>query len=90
MDAANCYDSVAHVIASLVFQSLGVPKQAVVSMLETIEEMEYFLRTTYGDSENFRGSKLELKFQGLCQGNGAAPVGCTVISIVIIGAHKRK
>ena len=56
VDAANCYDSVAHAIASLVFQSFGVPKVAVVSMLGTIEEMEYFLRTTYGDSKNFRGS----------------------------------
>ena len=60
---ANCYDSVAHTIASLVFQSFGVPKEAVVSMLETIEEMKYFLRTAYGDSKTFRGSKIEVKFK---------------------------
>ena len=31
-----------------------------------------------------------MKFQDLCQGNGAAPAGWAVMSIVIIGAHKRK
>ena len=33
---------------------------------------------------------IEVKFQGLCQGNGAAPAGWAVISITILGAHKRK
>ena len=41
VDTANCYDSVAHAIASLVFQAYGVPEEAVQSMLSTIEEMNY-------------------------------------------------
>ena len=36
------------------------------------------------------GSKIEVKFQGLCQGNGAAPLGWAMISITIINVHKRK
>ena len=36
------------------------------------------------------GSTIEVKFQGLCQGSGAAPAGWAVISIKIINAHKRK
>ena len=40
VDAANCYISVAHAIASLIFQSFGVPKESVQSILETIEEMK--------------------------------------------------
>ena len=48
------------------------------------------MRTAYGDSKRFRGSKIRVKFQGLCQGNGAAPAGWAVISIVILGAHRRK
>ena len=75
IDAANCYDSVAHVIASLVFQAFGVPEEAVESMLTAIEEMKYFLRTAYGDSKDFSGSSLSIKFQGLCQGSGSAPAG---------------
>ena len=90
VDAAQCYDSVAHAIASLVFQAFGVPEEAVHSMLTTIEEMKYFLRTAYGDSKTFRGSKFEIKFQGLCQGNGAAPAGWAVISITILNAHKKE
>ena len=90
VDAANCYDSVAHAIASLVFQASGVPEEAVQSMLSTIEEMKYFLQTAYGDSKNFRGHKISVKFQGLCQGNGAAPAGWAVISITILNTHKRK
>jgi hypothetical protein len=90
IDAANCYDSIAHAIASLVFQAFGVPKEAVESMLTAIEEMKYFLRTAYGDSRDLAGSKIEVKFQGLCQGNGAAPAGWAVISITILQAHKEK
>jgi len=90
IDAANCYDSIAHAIASLVFQAFGVPEGAVESMLTAIQEMKYFLRTAYGDSTDFVGSSIEVKFQGLCQGNGAAPAGWAVISITILHAHKEK
>lgn len=44
-------------------------------MLTAIEEMTYFMRTVYGDSEEFASSSLSIKFQGLYQGNGAAPAG---------------
>ena len=43
-------------------------KDAVQTMLQTIEKMKYFLRTAYGNSKRFRGSKIGLRFQGLCQG----------------------
>ena len=90
VDKANYYDSIAHTIASLVFQSFGVPKEAVKSMLTAIEEMKYFLRIACGNSKNFAWSTTELKFQGSCQGNGAAPARRTVFSIVILDSHKRK
>ena len=50
VDTDNCYDSLAHAITYLVFQAYGVPEEAVHSMLSTIEEMKYYLRTAYGDS----------------------------------------
>ena len=90
IDAANCYDSVAHAIVSLCFQAFGVPVNAVESMLTTIQNMKYFLRTAFGDSKGFRGSTICIKFQGLCQGSRAAPGGWAVISITILGAHKRE
>ena len=84
IDAAQCYDSIAHAMASLIFQAFGVPEEAVDSMLTTIQEMKYFLRTAYGDSKGFAGSTLEVKFQGMCQGNGAASAGWAVIIITIL------
>ena len=44
----------------------------------------------YIDSINFAGSTIEFKFQGLCQGSGAATAGWAVIIITILCAHKRK
>ena len=75
VDAENCYDRIAHAIASLVFQSFGVPGNAAKSMLSTIQEMKVFLRTAFGDSADAAGATFEIKTQGLCQGNGAAPAG---------------
>jgi hypothetical protein len=45
VDASNCYDWIAHAMASLIFQSFGVESTAtaVSTMLETIQEMKFFL-----------------------------------------------
>ncbi len=75
VDADKCYDWIAHPIASIVFQALGVPKPAIVLMLSIIQDMKFFLRTGYGDSKDYAGLTGEVKTQGLCQGNGAAPAG---------------
>jgi hypothetical protein len=90
VDAANCYDRVAHAIASLVFQAFGTPPSACVSMLKAIQEMQFYLRTAFGDSKESVGAKINLKTQGFMQGNGAAPAGWAVVSITIIHAHKKE
>ena len=36
VDASNCYDRIAHAMASLIFQSFGVKSTAVSAMLEMI------------------------------------------------------
>ena len=90
VDAENCYDRISHAITSLVMQAFGVPVSAVGSMLKTIQDMKFFLRTAYGDSRTAAGSHIEVKTQGLCQGNGAAPAGWAVVSITILHAHKKK
>jgi hypothetical protein len=89
VDADNCYDRVSHAIALLVFCSFEASKQATGAMLKTIQEMKFFLWTAFGNSTEFAGSMIDIKTQGLCQGNGAAPAGWTVVSIVILNAHKR-
>ncbi len=42
VDASNCYDRIAHAIASLVFQSFGVPFTAIETMLGAIENIKKF------------------------------------------------
>ncbi len=59
-------------------------------MLKAIEEMMHFLHTVFSNSTDFLGRSIDVKFQGLCQGNGAAPAGWAVISIAILRAHKKK
>ncbi len=44
VNADNCYDWICHPIASMVFQSLGIPKLAIVSILSTIKDMKFYLR----------------------------------------------
>jgi len=41
VDADNCYNRIAHAIASLVFQAFGVPLSALEAMLATIQEMKF-------------------------------------------------
>ncbi len=90
VDASNCYDRIAHAMASLIFQSFGVERAAVLSMLEAIQEMKFFLQTAYGDLKTFAGSSIKIKMQGLGKSNGASPAGWCVISITILRAHGAK
>ncbi len=44
----------------------------------------------FGDSKEFASATGNVKTQGMCQGNGAAPAGWTVDSIAMNRAHKHK
>jgi hypothetical protein len=90
VDADNCYNRIAHLIASMVFQALGVLKEGIIAMLTTIQDMKFFLRTGFGDSKDYAGSIGGKKTQGMCQGNGASPAAWTATSIAMINSHKRK
>ena len=52
--------------------------------------MKYLLLTAYGDSKNLAGSIIEIKFQGISKGSGAASAGWVFIIITILRARKRK
>jgi hypothetical protein len=75
VNASNCYDRIAHAMALLIFQSFGIAETAVTTMLETIQEIKFFLRMAFRDSREFAGSTIKVKTQGLGQGNGASPAG---------------
>ena len=61
-----------------------------LSMLTAIQQMQFYLRTAFGDSDNAIGSRIHLRTQGFMQGNGASPAGWTVVSIAILQAHKNQ
>jgi hypothetical protein len=90
VNASNCYDHIGHAMALLVFQSFGIAETAVTTMLKTIQEMKFFLRTAFRDSREFAGLTIKVKTQGLGQGNGASLAGWCVISITILRAHGAK
>jgi hypothetical protein len=77
-------------MASLIFQAFGVPLTAVETMLGATENMKFFLCTGFGVSKSFAGDGISMKTQGLTQGNRASPAGWAVISICILGAHRKK
>jgi hypothetical protein len=92
VDADNCYNRIAHPIASLLFQSLGIPKETCVSIsiFKTIQDMKFFLWMGFGDFKEFTSAAGSIKTQGMYQGNGVAPAGWMVDSIAMIQAHKQK
>ncbi len=69
VDVDDCYNCIAHPIVSLIFQSLGVQKEACESILKTIQDIKFFLRMGFGDSREFANATGNIKTQGMCQGN---------------------
>ena len=61
-----------------------MPKNAVSSCIETLQNLEHHIRTAFGDSDQFyKGSSLRPP-QGLVQGYGSAPTGWALVSSPII------
>ena len=57
-------------------------------MLKPIREMEFHIRTAFGESSNFARGKHQVK-QGGCQGNGAAPASFDRESTVMLNVQRR-
>jgi hypothetical protein len=73
VDLANCYDAVAHPIASIAVQSFKVCKVMVAMMLYVLETMTWYLKTAFSQSKiSFGGTALDPSMS-LGQGNSAAP-----------------
>jgi hypothetical protein len=73
------------VAGSLCAQSFDVDPRAILAMLLTIQRMKFYLRTAYGDSDNFFSSlDLLLAFQGSVQGNKGAPALWLIVSVFLV------
>ena len=84
-DAKACFDRIVHSVAMLAYRRLGMPVPPVQCMLETIQLMKHHIRTNYGDSVFTMSSKGTLiPYQGILQGNGAAPATWVIISAPLL------
>jgi hypothetical protein len=65
-------------------QRVGMRKEPIISMFETIQKLEHHVRTAFGESKICfvqRGSK---PLQGVGQGNGAGPQIWTLVSTPVL------
>jgi hypothetical protein len=84
-DAKSCYDLIVHAPASLSMQRQGVPQCAVLCLFETLQNLEHYIRTAYGDSSSFYGgSHWIIPMHGIGQGNGAGPAIWAVVSTPLL------
>ena len=60
-----------------------MPQKVTTSFFSVIQDMKIFLHTGYGDSTT-SFSDASSKFQGLLQGNGAAPAIWLLVSMFLI------
>jgi len=79
-----CYDRMAHAIISLCTQQLGMPQQVINFLLQTIQQMCFYLRTGFGDSDHFYGGPSEMPLQGCCQENGGSPAMWVSVTIPLV------
>ena len=84
VDAAQCYDRIVHSLAILLCRNEGAPMSTLLLMFGAIQSMEYFIRTTFGESTSSYGGPQAVPFQGFCQGNGASPAIWLVISMYLV------
>ena len=86
-DLTGCYDRIVHTAAALALLRLGIPKQKIHVMFETIQQMVHRVRTAYGDSSTTYGGDSYKKWknapQGVLQGNAAGPVVWTFLSSIV-------
>ena len=72
-DAKSCFDRIAHSIASLALQRVGLPPEPIICMFTTIQQLEHKIRTAYGVSTSgFTGKLWAVPIQGVGQGNAPA------------------
>ena len=83
-DLRSCFDRIPHPVGSIACRRLGVNPQAITTLFTTLQQMKYFVRTGYGDSETYYTGDDDKPLQGGGQGNGAAGPLWIAISLILI------
>ncbi len=87
VDLANCYDAVAHLIASIALQSFKVHKVMVAMMLYVLKTMTWYLKTAFGQSKISVGGTALDPSMGLGQGSGAPSPGFLAVCTLMINVY---
>jgi hypothetical protein len=82
-NAKSCYDCIVHSVAKAAKMRLGAPPIPIDLMFETIQRLQHFIRTAYGDSEILFGGDHRPgnpPKHGVGQGNGCGPAIWAAVS----------
>jgi len=90
MDLMQCFDRMAHPISSLATQRLGVHPNIAHTMITTLCNMRHFVRTAYGESEDYYSGTAQRPLQGGVQGNGAAAPIFIAISCILLNYFEHR
>jgi hypothetical protein len=83
-DASACFDRIIVPLAMLAARRCGMPDNAIRIHADTLERMEYSVKTHYGTSEDtYSGTKEEPLF-GTGQGSGASPAAWLSLVVIIM------
>ena len=85
-DAKACYDRILHSVASIAMQRIGMPLGPIKCMLQALQGMKHYIKTSHGISTSSYGATLEdgKPVQGSGQGNGASPTIWALISTPLL------
>jgi hypothetical protein len=90
-DADKCYDRINHIVTSLLLHAITGNPEAISAMLTPIQHMKFYQRTGRGDSNTFMGGRSkDSPLQGLCQGNGCAPVCWLMLSSLLMKCYHKE
>jgi hypothetical protein len=91
INASNCFTHHAHNVTSIACQHLGIQIETLTCLLVTIQLMNLFLCTAFGDSTGCYGTcnsvlpnPLSTTLQGSCQGNGGTWTYVFALCIILV------
>ena len=90
-DAQSFFDRIVHSVASLAYKGIGIQQPPLECMLVRIQEMNHHIRTSFGLSfDSLKKHNTNCPFQGILQGNGAAPTTWVLISVPLLNMLRSK
>ena len=86
-DLVSCCDRIVHNAAALAMRATGMPSGPIFGVFHTVQHLEHFIRTAFGDSEiSFQSHDADAAepIGGTGQGNGASPTIWAVVSTPVL------